>query len=79
MFSIECEHVLHGRSFSLETTLSGHSYLRALRLWRQQGYTIKIFFLSLASAEEAIMRVSERVAQGGHYIPDDIIHRRFWR
>lgn len=26
---------------------------------------------------EAIARISARVAQGGHYVPDDVVHRRF--
>jgi predicted ABC-type ATPase len=31
----------------------------------------------LASAEEAIARVAQRVRQGGHHIPEDVIRRRF--
>lgn len=37
----------------------------------------KLFFLSLLTPEEAISRVAERVAQGGHHIPDDVVCRRF--
>jgi predicted ABC-type ATPase len=71
------EHVKHGRSFAFETTLSGRGYLRSIREWRQQEYEVKLFFLSLSSAEEAILRVANRVAQGGHGIPDDVVRRRF--
>ena len=38
---------------------------------------MKLVFLSLASPEEAIARVAERVAQGGHFIPDEVVRRRF--
>lgn len=34
-------------------------------------------FLSLPSPEEAIDRVAERVRQGGHDVPEDVIRRRF--
>ncbi len=48
-----------------------------IRNWRKQGYQVKLFFLSLSNAEEAIARVAERVAQGGHHVPDDVVRRRF--
>jgi predicted ABC-type ATPase len=70
-------HVQRGDNFAFETTLSGRSYLNMIRAWRKEKYQIKLFFLSLASSEEAIARVAERVAQGGHNIPDEVICRRF--
>ena len=45
--------------------------------WRSDGYTVKLIFLSLATPEEAIKRVELRVRQGGHYVPPDVIRRRF--
>jgi predicted ABC-type ATPase len=33
--------------------------------------------LWLPSAKEALMRVARRVAQGGHWIPDDVVVRRY--
>ena len=45
--------------------------------WRSDGYTVKLIFLSLANPEEAIKRVESRVRQGGHYVPADVIRRRF--
>ena len=38
---------------------------------------MKLIFLSLPSAEDAIDRVAMRVRQGGHDIPRDVIARRF--
>jgi predicted ABC-type ATPase len=66
-----------GDSFSFETTLSGLGYLRQIRTWRAAGYHVSLFFLSLPTAEMAIARVAERVKQGGHSIPVDVIRRRF--
>ena len=66
-----------GESFAFETTLSGHGYLTRIRQWREQGYHVSLFFLCLPDAETAIARVAERVLQGGHDIPEDVIRRRF--
>jgi predicted ABC-type ATPase len=64
-------------SFAFETTLSGRGYLRLVRKWQAAGYRVKLIFLKLASAEEAISRVAQRVRQGGHDIPEPVIRRRF--
>lgn len=71
------EHTELGRSFAFETTLAGRGYVRMIRNWRKQGYQVKLFYLSLSTAEEAIARIAERVAQGGHHVPDDVVRRRF--
>lgn len=77
MLEAMAEYVGRGSSFAFETTLAGRGYIRMIREWRQQGYNVKIFFLALADPEEAIARIAARVAQGGHYVPDDIVRRRF--
>jgi predicted ABC-type ATPase len=64
-------------SFAFETTLSGLSYLRHIRQWRAQGYHVSLFFLTLPTVETAVLRVAERVKQGGHHIAEDVIRRRF--
>lgn len=66
-----------GLGFAFETTLSGHTYVKRIPQWRSDGFTVKLIFLSLATPEEAIARVAERVQQGGHDVPPDIIRRRF--
>jgi predicted ABC-type ATPase len=33
--------------------------------------------LALPSVEAALARVAQRVLQGGHHIPDDVVRRRF--
>jgi predicted ABC-type ATPase len=64
-------------SFAFETTLSGRGYLRQIRAWQKAGYRVKLIFLQLGSPDEAIARVAQRVKQGGHHIPEDVIRRRF--
>lgn len=64
-------------SFAFETTLSGRHYAKLIRLWRSEGYHVKLIFLSLPAADLAIARVASRVAQAGHNVPEDIVRRRF--
>jgi len=71
------DHVAHGRSFALETTLSGLGYARQIPQWRALGYAVSLHFLALPSAEMAIERVAQRVKQRGHDIPEAVIRRRF--
>lgn len=66
-----------GESFCLETTLAGRSYARMIPVWQGKGFAVRLIFLSLENVEMAIARVAERVAQGGHCIPEDVIRRRF--
>jgi len=74
----EIEHRFHEReSFAIETTLSGRTYTRYISIWQQAGYEVKLIFLRLDSADDAIKRVASRVAQGGHHIPENTIRRRF--
>jgi predicted ABC-type ATPase len=77
MLELIAKYVAAGNSFAFETTLSGRGYARMIPRWREVGYRIELFFLSLPSAEFAIERVAQRVRQGGHDIPRDVIERRF--
>lgn len=64
-------------SFAFETTLSGRGYVRSVRKWQAAGYRVKLIFLALNHPDEAVARVAERVLQGGHHVPEEIIRRRF--
>lgn len=70
-------HANNQKSFAFETTLSGSSYARMIPEWRRSGYIVKLIFLQLNSADDAVNRVAQRVLQGGHDIPEAIIRRRF--
>ena len=65
--------------FAVETTLAGRAYQRFITEWREAGYQIDLRFLQLPSVEFAIERVQQRVAHGGHNIPENDIRRRFDR
>lgn len=64
-------------TFGLETTLSGRSYARLFRNAKQRGFRIVLFFLWLPSVSLALARVENRVKQGGHHVPANVIRRRF--
>ena len=66
-----------GESFAFETTLSGRTYALLIPRWRSAGYYVKLIFLSLPSPDLAIARISARVAQGGHDVPEEVSRRRF--
>ncbi|HET6428394.1 MAG TPA: AAA family ATPase [Phycisphaerae bacterium] len=71
--------VARRQDFAIETTLAGRAYLRMIPQWQEAGYWVDLLFLRLPSAELAIERVRQRVAQGGHDIPESDIRRRFDR
>lgn len=71
------DHIAHRHNVAVETTLSGNRYARLIPQWREQGYAVKLLFLSLPSVELALARVAGRVRQGGHSIPEETIRRRF--
>jgi predicted ABC-type ATPase len=70
-------HVRRQESFAFETTLSGLMYARLIPSWQALEYRVKLMYLSLPNPEMAIARVADRVAQGGHFVPESVIRRRF--
>lgn len=63
--------------FAFETTLSGRGHARWIKELRAAGYRAHLVFLSLPSPDLAVARVAERVRQGGHSVPEDVVRRRF--
>ena len=64
-------------SFSIETTLSTRSYVHLVEKAHRQGYELTLLYFWLKSPDQAIQRVAERVAKGGHDIPKNVIVRRY--
>lgn len=70
--------LLHAcESFSIETTLSTRSYAKLIKQARAKGYKISLIYFWLNSPELAISRVAQRVRNGGHNIPREVIIRRY--
>ena len=66
------------RSFTVETTLSGSTYLRMADQAKQVGFNIIVVFVGTASVEINSERVKARVEKGGHDVPEEDQRRR-WR
>lgn len=64
-------------SFSIETTLATRSYIRLVDKAHEKGFNVQLLFFWLPSSEIAIERVKQRVCEGGHSIPEDVIIRRY--
>ena len=72
------DHLLgQGETFALETTLAPRCFSRTVLQARQQGYDVSLLFFHLPSPQSAIDRVSQRVSQGGRYVPDEVVARHY--
>jgi predicted ABC-type ATPase len=78
MLEMMKKYVEKGENFSFETTLAGKNYARHISNWQKKGYIIKLFFLKLPDPAFAILRVRQRVKEGGHDVPEIVIRRRFY-
>lgn len=67
------------KSFAFETTLATRFYANWLAELQTKGFEFHLVFLWLESPELAFERVRERVASGGHNIPEDVIYRRYFK
>ena len=67
------------RNFAFETTLASRSFAPWLKQLIETGYSLKLFFFWLPSAQMAVQRVAQRVSTGGHSVPEDAIRRRYER
>ena len=73
------EFLLNGdNSFAIETTLATRSYSNLVQRAHQCGFFVQLLFFWLPSPEYAIERVAQRVSEGGHNIPNDVIVRRYF-
>ena len=66
-----------GLSFTQETTLSGVRTLHTIQRAREAGYFIRLYYIGLNTVEESLKRIQNRVAKGGHAIPQEDVQRRF--
>ncbi len=67
------------KDFAFETTMASRSFYSLLKRFKEKGYHISLIFFWLQNPELAIERVKDRVKNGGHHIPDNIVLRRYPR
>ena len=66
-----------GVDFAFETTPSGKTYAHLLRELKKCGYVIHLFFLWVSDVDLALKRIADRVKNGGHNLPENVVRRRF--
>jgi len=64
-------------SFAFETTLSGKLHNKFIKRAKSDGYKIVFLYVVLSSVEQNLARVRQRVALGGHDVPESVIRRRY--
>lgn len=64
-------------SFALETTLATKSYVGLTKKAQSLGYEVVLMYFWLESYDMALKRVAKRVREGGHFIPDEDVKRRY--
>lgn len=69
--------IAQGENFAQETTLSGNRTLLNIRAAKKRGYIIRLYYVGLETLEESLKRIRLRAANGGHFIPEDDVTRRF--
>ena len=68
-----------GKSFAIETTLSGKNHIKTIQKAKDLGYFVVLIYSYLDNPTLCENRIKIRVLNGGHDIPKDDIIRRFHR
>ncbi len=66
-------------SLVIESTLAGASLARSVAAAKSAGYLVTVILVFLDSPDLCLHRIAERVAQGGHGVPEADVRRRFQR
>lgn len=64
-------------SFSRESTLSGREIMGSMRSAQRANFRVHLIFVAVEHMEASIARVRDRVAKGGHDIPEAVQRCRF--
>ena len=69
-----------GRDFAFETTLASRTFAPWIAgLRKDAGYEFHLNYLWVPAPELSIARVANRVREGGHFVPDADVRRRYQR
>jgi predicted ABC-type ATPase len=67
------------QSFIVESTLSGKYLSQYIQKAKDKGYHILLVYVFLENPNLCIDRIRIRVMKGGHFIPNDVVERRYFR
>jgi len=65
--------------FAFETTMASKSFAPFLVKCKKEGYSIRLIYVWLRSADLAVERVRLRAKSGGHAVPEETIRQRYER
>ena len=68
-----------GNDFSFETVMSHPEKIKFIKKANKLGYHVYLYYICTDSPEINIFRVQQRVAQGGHNVPEIKIKKRYFR
>lgn len=68
--------VAQHQSLSIETTLAGSSAIAFMRRAKAAGFQISLAYVGIDTPELSRARIDERVAEGGHNVPQEAVVRR---
>lgn len=66
-------------SFAFESTRASRSFCPWLADRVAEGYCIHLFYSWVQSPAISIRRVANRVREGGHHVPSNVVRRRYFR
>lgn len=73
------EAVRAGRTLTFETVMSSPDKIDFLREAQSRGYRTYLYYIATEDCDINIQRVRNRVAEGGHGVPEDKIVQRYRR
>lgn len=68
-----------GKSFAIETTLSGGTLASRLKKAQSIGLAVEMHYIFSSDVRLNLARIKQRVLQGGHHVPAEDVRRRYWR
>ena len=71
------EAVKNRQDFTFETVLSSPRNVELLKRAKKCGYWIEVVFVLTSNVEINVLRVKNRVKNGGHNVPEDKIRSRY--
>lgn len=72
------ELINNGQDFMIESNLAKDSEYEWIVKMKQKGYDVTLYYLCTDYPDEIhLKRVQERVAEGGHEVPENIVQHRY--
>lgn len=68
-----------GVSFAFETVFSHPSKLEIMRVAKENGYRVYLYFITTEDPKINIDRVKLRVQKGGHSVPENLVSKRYYK